>query len=50
MIAIATAAMAPISTSLRGPIIKYGASCLTELIKTFLEKDPDYDHFILQLM
>jgi hypothetical protein len=40
MIARATAAMAPISTSLRGPIIKYGASCLTELIKTFLEKEP----------
>jgi hypothetical protein len=39
MIARATAAMAPISTSLRGPIIKYGASCLTELIKTFLEKE-----------
>jgi hypothetical protein len=39
MIARATAAIAPISTSLRGPIIKYGASCLKELIKTFLEKD-----------
>ncbi len=38
MIARATAAMAPISTSLRGPIIKYDASCLTELIKTFLDK------------
>jgi hypothetical protein len=40
MIARATAAMAPISTSLRGPIIKYGGSCLTEPIKTFLEKEP----------
>lgn len=45
MIARATAAMAPISTSLRGPIIKYGASCLIELIKTFLEKDAIFAHF-----
>jgi hypothetical protein len=47
MIARATAAMAPISTSLRGPIIKYGASCLTELIKTFLEKEPLFSSFHL---
>jgi hypothetical protein len=39
MIARATAAMAPIRIILRGPIIKYGASCLIELIKTFLERD-----------
>ena len=39
MIARATAAMAPISTILRGPIINYVASCLRELIKTFLEAD-----------
>lgn len=39
MIARATAAMAPISTILLGPIINYVASCLIELIKTFLESD-----------
>ena len=39
MIARATAAMAPISTILLGPIINYVASCLIELIKTFLERD-----------
>jgi hypothetical protein len=31
--------MAPISTILLGPIINYVASCLIELIKTFLERD-----------
>ena len=45
MIARATAAMAPIRIILRGPIIKYGASCLTELIKTFLERDATFDLF-----
>ena len=39
MIARATAAMAPIRTILLGPIINYVASCLIEMIKTFLERD-----------
>jgi hypothetical protein len=47
MIARATAAMAPIRIILRGPIIKYGASCLIELIKTFLERDPIFALFTL---
>jgi hypothetical protein len=47
MIARATAAMAPIRIILRGPIIKYGASCLIELIKTFLERDAMFALFML---
>jgi hypothetical protein len=47
MIARATAAMAPIRIILRGPIIKYGASCLIELIKTFLERDAIFALFPL---
>jgi hypothetical protein len=39
--------MAPIRIILRGPIIKYGASCLIELIKTFLERDAMFALFIL---
>jgi hypothetical protein len=50
MIARATAAMTPISASLRGPIIKYGASCLTELIKTFLEKDVSFENLLYVLV
>jgi hypothetical protein len=45
MIARATAAMAPISTILLGPIINYVASCLGELIKTFLERDTIFVDF-----
>jgi hypothetical protein len=48
MIARATAAMAPIRIILRGPIIKYGASCLIELIKTFLERDAIFALFHCQ--